>query len=150
MLWFGTVARQQSYEGMIMSTPTNRALVFCLALSIGLAPCCSAKISPEQLQTDISKAKILPPDTKITVAINASEGTVSTYKVDTATENDCKIDSVLIAKTAFDADSELSRITVLFYDIRIPNTYDEVTVTVGDVAAYGIGKVSKEQLMSAL
>jgi len=133
---------------MIISQILTKSLVVSLALSLACATNCSAKISTEQLQIEINKAKILPAGTQITTAINAAELTVSTYK--TGAESDCKIDAMLIAKTAFDADPDLSRARVLFYDTRVPDTYYEVTVTVGDVAAFGAGKVSKEQLLSAL
>jgi hypothetical protein len=135
---------------MLMSNGANRALMLSLALLLGFVPNVSAKMSSEQLQAQITKAKILPPDTKITASTNGAELTVSTYKVDLASENDCKIDAVLIAKTAFDADPELSRATVLFYDPRMPDNYSSVAVTLGDVVAYKAGKVSKEQLLSAL
>jgi hypothetical protein len=55
-----------------------------------------------------------------------------------------------MAKTAFDADSELARVNVLFYDQRVPNLYDEISVTLGDVKAYAGGQLSKEQLLSTL
>jgi hypothetical protein len=121
-----------------------------MALSLGLVLPCAAHISVEQIQTEISKAKILPPDMKVIAKVDGSELTLSTYKKELATVNDCKIDAVLMSKTAFDADPELSRVNVLFYDPLIPGAYDEVPVTLGDVKAYGARQLSEEQLLSAL
>ncbi|HEY9772342.1 MAG TPA: hypothetical protein V6C81_00880 [Planktothrix sp.] len=130
----------------------NRAavLIACFACVIGFAPNSYARASAEQLQAAVIKAKVLPPGAKLTCVINSTELTASTYRGDQSTEKDCKIDALLVAKTAFDTDSELARAVVQFYDIRDPNTFYEVDVTVGDVAAYGSGKITQEQTLSAL
>ena len=129
---------------------TNVALAVSLfALTITSQPAWS-RLTSDQIQAAITKEKILPADSKITVAVNGAELLISTYKVDIATESDCKIDAVLLAKTAFGADPELTRTIVRFFDVRQPNTYYGASVTVGDVAAFGSGKVSKDQLLSAL
>jgi hypothetical protein len=135
---------------MIMLARLIRATFTSILLSLGLTLSSYAHISSEQLQAEITKAKILPPDAKVTTAITGSELTVSTYKLEKATENDCKIDAVLISKTAFAADPEFSRVVVIFYDPIYPTSYDEIPVTLGDVTAFGSGSLSKGQLLSEL
>lgn len=125
-------------------------MVVCVVFSAASSLPGCAKSLDEELQTALLKAKILPPDIKFTCSVKGRELITTTYKVEGATEKDCKIDAVIIAKTAFQLAPELSRSVVQYYDMRIPNEYSEVTVTVGDVAAYGKGDISREQLLSAL
>ncbi|MBS1952909.1 MAG: hypothetical protein JST89_01915 [Cyanobacteria bacterium SZAS-4] len=104
----------------------------------------------DQLQQSIIGAKILPEGTKVTCTRSGAELLTSTYNPDNGSEHDCKINAVLIAKTVFEKDKDLARTTVQFYEVRQPGCYLEVTVTVGDVAAFGAGTVSQNQLLSAL
>lgn len=111
---------------------------------------CAAGLPVEQVQAAIEKAKIFPAGAKVSCKVSGNEIIVSTYKSESATENACKIDAVLLAKTAFQCDPTLTRATLLLYDARSSETYYEISVTVGDVAAFGGGAVSQESLLSSL
>ena len=126
------------------------SLTMSLALALSISPNCFAKLSAEELGKAIKQAKVFGAEEKVQTALAGGELTVSAYRKETSTDNDCKIDAVLTAKAAFAADPELSRVNVLFYDLLVPTDYYEVPVSVGDVVAFGAGKISKEQLLGAL
>jgi hypothetical protein len=112
---------------------------------------CLAAVTASDLVTTVEKAKILATGTRVSAAINGSEVYISTYKNVRATDNDCKIEAVLIAKTAMDlSPSEITRATVYFYSTANINKRKFVTVTAGDVKAFGSGQVGQEQLLSSL
>jgi hypothetical protein len=125
-------------------------LLLSLGLSFSLAPCAQAKLAAEDLQSVLLKAKVFDAQPKITVSVDGSAVAISTYRSENATEQDCKIDAVFAAKTAIEADSSISRVSVLFHDTRVPDDYYEVPVTLGDIAAYRSGQITKDQLLSAL
>ncbi|MBU6451400.1 MAG: hypothetical protein KGS72_06460 [Cyanobacteria bacterium REEB67] len=121
---------------------------------ISLSTCNSAAqaaVSANDIVSVVEKAKILSSGTRVAAAINGSEVYVSTYKNARATDNDCKIEAVLVAKTAMDlAPNEISRATVYFYSTANINKRKFVTVTAGDVKAFGSGQLGQEQLLSSL
>ncbi|MBS2007263.1 MAG: hypothetical protein JST01_09495 [Cyanobacteria bacterium SZAS TMP-1] len=110
-----------------------------------------AAVSAGELVSAVEKAKILATGTRVSAAINGSEAYVSTFKNARATDNDCKIEAVLIAKTAMDlAPNDITRATVYFYSTANINKRKYVTVTAGDVKAFGSGQLGQEQLLSSL
>ena len=110
-----------------------------------------AAISSADIVNTVEKAKILSSGTRVAAAINGSEAYISTYKNAKATDNDCKIEAVLIAKTIMDlAPSDITRVTVYFYSTANINKRKFVTVTAGDVKAFGSGQLGQEQLLSSL
>ena len=129
-------------------------LPLALALSAGLPVRALDKaLTPGAMSRLIQKAGILSPGYGVTVSIIGQEATVSTYLNRSARdlENDCKIDAVLIARQLFAAaHSNLARVKVVFNDASSPGQYWAVTVTTGDIKAYGSRQLSMQQLLSSL
>jgi hypothetical protein len=114
------------------------------------APCLAA-VSAANLVDTVEKAKILTTGTRVSAAVNGSEAYISTYKNARATDNDCKIEAVLIAKAVMDvAPNDITRATIYFYSTANINKRKFVTVTAGDVKAFGSGQLGQEQLLSSL
>lgn len=109
-----------------------------------------ARLKAEDFQTVLSQAKIFSADSKIQTSLSGTELSVSTYRAASASEESCKADAVLAARSAFSADPELSRLTLILYDPRGTKEYFEIPVTVGDVTAFASGHITKEQLFSAI
>lgn len=127
----------------------SASLLTFLAASIPLR--CMAAVSASDLVTSVEKAKILATGTRVSAAVNGNEAYISTYKNAKATDNDCKIEAVLIAKTIMDmAPDEITRATIYFYSTANISKRKFVTVTAGDVKAFGSGQVGQEQLLSSL
>ncbi len=137
-------------DGILKAMKPSVGLFATLILLALSAPWCSARVAVEQVQAAIEKAKIFPPEAKISCKVSGEEIVTSAYKSESETENDCKIDAVLLAKTAFQCDPGLTRATLMLFDVRSPENYYEISVTVGDVAAFGGGAVSQERLLSSL
>lgn len=126
--------------------------VLCLPLALSLCNTAmpALALSPSELVSAIDKAKILSSGTRVNASINGAEAIVSTYKNSKANDNDCKIEAVLIAKTAMDISPEIARVTVYFYSVVARNKYKVVAVTAGDVKAFGSGQLGQEQLLSSI
>ena len=75
---------------------------------------------------------------------------MSTLRNPKATDQDCKIDAVLLAKTIMDAyPRDVSRTRMMFSDSN-SGTMSEIMVTTGDVKAYATGTISKDDLLTSL
>jgi hypothetical protein len=127
------------------------ALTFAL-LSGCLAPSFAAiTLTDADITAALEKAKIFDTSIRINARINSDEVLVSTYKNPKAADQDCKIDAVLVAKTIMDlAPGEVPRVTVYFYNASTLSSYKEVSVTAGDVKAFGSGSLSKDELLSSI
>lgn len=121
---------------------------FALTLVLHINVC--AAVSPDKLEEAIAREKIFAADTKLRVSVEGREATVSTFKIDTATTDDCKIDAVLVGKVIFAEEPSISHVSLHIHDPRVPRDYSEVRVTVGDVRAFAAGTTSKAELLSSL
>ena len=107
--------------------------------------------TPANLAKDIQDARVLAPGTRVRVRIDKDKALVSTFRNQKANDKDCKIEAVLIGKTIFDKqENGVNSITVYFYDATNPSKYKSITVSKGDVAAFGTGQVSKSELLSSI
>jgi hypothetical protein len=104
--------------------------------------------------TDVEKAltaaRILPKGYAFRVSSVDSEATVQTYQSSKSpTISDMKIDAVLIAKVVTERLPKVAKVRVQFYKPD-QSGYSLVSVTVGDITAYGLGGISKEKLLQSL
>jgi hypothetical protein len=98
----------------------------------------------------INKRQFLPAGTALNVRIDKDQVFVSTFRHANAEAKDCKIDAVLIGRAVLDvAPDEVARVTTYFYGIDM-SSYQEVSVTAGDVKAFASGQTDKDQLLAAL
>lgn len=127
------------------------SLSAAILMSSAFTASACAAISPENLSKAIEDAKILGPDYKITATFAGQEAVVSTYlnRASKDQEKDCKIDAVLIAKKVMELDSDKVRVKVRFYTFD-QKSYQELTVTAGDIAAFGSGSISQDKLLASL
>lgn len=108
-----------------------------------------AKLTPAQVRKIVEDAKILSPDYRMQASINGKEVVITTYLNPKATDNDCKIDAVLIAKKVMDADpAEVDLVKIIYYDSSNVKKYRQVTVRSGDVKAFGSGQISQDTLLA--
>lgn len=128
----------------------SRAILLSLLAAVCIAPCAMAKLTADELKSAIDKSGVFDAQTKFTVALDGAGVSISTYKDQRSTEQDCKIDAVLASKAAMSADPTIAHATVLFYDARNLGDFYEVPVSLGDVIAYGKGEISKDQLLAAI
>ncbi|MBS1993552.1 MAG: hypothetical protein JSS83_23720 [Cyanobacteria bacterium SZAS LIN-3] len=106
--------------------------------------------SSEKLITLVQSAKILDPDYPIHITLDKTEASVVTVRHPQATEQDCKIDAVLLAKTIMDAyPKTITRVKLVLSDHN-SEAMNELTVTTGDVRAYATGTITKDELLASL
>jgi len=111
----------------------------------------ASSLTASEIQSQIDKAQVLPPGTSMSVAVNGKAVTIATYRNQLANERDCKIDAVLIAKTIMDlAPSDVGSVTVDFYGRSDLSNYEEISLSAGDIKAFGSGAVRKEELLSSV
>jgi hypothetical protein len=120
-----------------------------ISLCVGLVLPAIAVTSEEVIKL-VEKAKIISPELKLQAAINGPEVDLSTYRNPKATDRDCKIDAVLMAKEIMTAYPAIVRVKVLFYDATNPNKYREVMIRQGDVKAFAGRQLTPDQLMASI
>ncbi len=110
-----------------------------------------AAITDSEAVDLLEKAHVLAPTIRMNARISGSEAEIATYQNPKANINDCKIEAVLITKTLLDASpDQISRVTVYFYNGSSLSTYKSVSVSAGDIKAFGSGVFSKEELLKSL
>lgn len=113
----------------------------------------SAKVSAAEVLKVIGESKILTADSNVQAAVHPDEKEVeiSATRDARATDKDCKIDAVLIAKKVMDIDSNgVAKVKVTFFDAADRANFRKVTVRAGDVKAFAARSISQDMLLSEL
>lgn len=108
------------------------------------------ELTPVTLLGLVRSAKILDPVYPVQVRLENREAILTTMRHPKATEQDCKIDAVLVAKAVMDAyPKDVARIKLVLSTSN-SDTMQEVTVTTGDIKAFATGSISKDDLLTSL
>ncbi len=92
----------------------------------------------------------MPADSAVNVRIDKDQVFVSTFRHASADEKDYKIDAVLIAKAVIEAaPNEVARVNCYFYGKDL-SSYQEVSVSAGDIKAFASQQLTNEQLLASL
>jgi hypothetical protein len=129
-------------------------LTLAAALALGqplLAIQCvwAGEITTTELVSLLRDAKIVSATNRLTVGISGREVTVMTKRAGKLTDDDCKINSILMAKTVMSSYPSISRVKVM-YAVEGSDSCDQVVVRTGDVKSFDSGAVTEEQLLSSL
>ncbi|HEY9777135.1 MAG TPA: hypothetical protein V6C81_25440 [Planktothrix sp.] len=137
-----------------MRTSINTALILFSAgamvvLNAGLA-WSESSLNRDKIIEAIRKEKILKADAPLTADFQGNEVELVTMRSPLAKDNDCKIDSMLMAKALMQVfPGQVMRLKVQFGHANGDDS-DEVTVTAGEVKAYGAGALSESELMASI
>lgn len=99
----------------------------------------------------VSRANLLKSNYRVAVTVNGHEAVLSAY-LNEASKNaktDMKIEAVLLAQKTMSASSHITRVKTRFYDLE-QSSYNEVSVTTGDVTAFATGSLSQDKLLASL
>jgi hypothetical protein len=124
-----------------------------LAALVGICslPCQAAQApTPTELVAMLRNAKVVNPLYPLRANLAEHEAVITTQRNPKATDKDCKIDAVLMAKTLIEAfPGDVLRVKVLFsdYDKQICSA---VKVSKGDVASYGNGSIKQDEFLESL
>ncbi len=117
------------------------------------APVYSAEepLTKAEIVAAIEKARILGPGISVNAEAVKDGVLVSSYRNLRATDDDCKIEAALIAKTVMELRKKaISRVTVYFFSTANPLEFREVAVTAGDIKAFAAGQTDEKQLIASL
>ncbi|MBI4532337.1 MAG: hypothetical protein HY711_00195 [Candidatus Melainabacteria bacterium] len=124
------------------------SVVVLLAVGVTIA---WAALSESQVLSLIERAKILSSDAQVQARVGSRDVAISAYRHPKATDKDCKIDAVLLAKVVMDADpAGITTVKIRFYDPTNNTSYREIDVGSGVVKAFGEGRLSKDELLSSV
>ncbi|GEM_PF-2251535 len=123
----------------------------CAAAMIGFVAQAQAKLTSEQIKKIVQDSKVLGSDASVSASSSGKEAVISTYRNPRATDKDCKIDAVLIAKKLMDADPQgTALVKVLFYDPSNAGNCRQVTVREGDVKAFAARAIDQDTLLAEI
>jgi len=131
----------------------NRSLALtALSLSILISSFAPAlAITSQEATQAINSARILAPGTQMKINVAKGLATISTFRNDQANEKDTKIEALLMSKTLFDlGKSDIANVSIYFYEARDPKQFKSIAITKGDVAAFGAGQISQDELLKSL
>lgn len=134
---------------MIWHRITSRLLMAALLASSLSGIAAFGEPSNADIINATESAHVLDPGTPVRVRVDGDKVYISAYRNPAENDNDCKINSVLLAKAVFTVAGDASRVTLYYYGLN-GTSYAEVSVTAGDVKAYGSGATSQQQLLQSL
>lgn len=130
----------------------KRSLLLSLAImSLLMLDCATdvlAAVSVSDIDQAVAKSGVFPGGSKVSASIQASEVLIST-SARNATDDDLKIQTVLLARKIFEADPSLVRVTAHYYAAN-PSTYKKVTISTLDVKAFGAGLADQNELIKTI
>ncbi|MDX2106545.1 MAG: hypothetical protein SFY67_09090 [Candidatus Melainabacteria bacterium] len=130
----------------------NSLALTALSLSMLISSVAPAfAISSQEATQAINQARILAPGTQLKINVAKGLATISTFRNEQANEKDTKIEALLMSKTLFDlGKSDIANVSIYFYEARDPKQFRSITITKGDVAAFGAGQISQDELLKSL
>lgn len=128
-----------------------RCAVMILSLTVLPSFTAAFAISSHEIEQLIKSEKLFEASTKIVSAVSNDQVTVQLHlsysaRVD---EDLYKIDAALIAKDVFNADRNVKKVCLRFYNGEA-TSFKQVLVRSIDVKAFGSGAITKEDLLSTL
>jgi hypothetical protein len=124
--------------------------VFALEAAVDSKPVVSARAGSSQLVDTIRNARIVNPDYPLHAIVTGSQAKILTRRHPKATDDDLKIDSVLITKACTDAFvGQFSQVKVIFRDEDSSNG-KSVLVTAQDIQNYASGEMEPQKFLSTL
>lgn len=130
----------------IMTGPIMSTIVCIISLSGHQA--FAANATSSGLTSLVNKAKILSYEARVTVS--GSEASLSAYANPKATENDLKIDAVLVAHAIMKAYPTIAVVRAQFLDTRDSRRWSSIEVHAGDVRHFAMGGEDKRLLLNSL
>jgi len=113
----------------------------------------SAGVSADNIRNAVIKSDVLDPQYKREIYSSYEKGVVSIslFRHIDATRDDCKIDSVLIARQVIAlSQHDIKLVRCIFYDPERANEYWEVEIRAQLLAAFAQGKIGEHELIDSI
>jgi hypothetical protein len=110
----------------------------------------SPKVKTSDLVNALRKTKLIDPSYKLGATASGDQLVITTERKPKSTDNECKIEAVLIGKAMFETvPNDFQRTKVLLFDYG-NNKCSEVTVKRAEVKLFGSGGLTEKELLSSL
>ncbi len=128
---------------------TKSAVIALAFLAVGRVEAADAIDSGKMVYV-LRNTKAVKPEAPLNATIAQRQAIILTSRTAKASDKDCKIDAVLIAKELISAFPEqISRVRILFSK---PDSHQssQIDVTAGDVKAFSVGAINVDSLLASL
>ncbi len=128
------------------------SLASFLALSVLIAGCQVAlalDATGENVEEAVRKAQVIKKDFPVHAVISGREATILTRRHPKATDDDLRIDAVLITKSVLDSFNTIGTVQVLFRD-EDSSSGKSVEVTAGDIKTYANGTIDPKKFLATI
>jgi len=125
-------------------------LVFCHWTGTYPAFSQTTRINADEAASKLKLAKIIDPRCALRLTLTGKEeATIITERNPKATDEDCKIDAVLLTKSLIEAyPKQIARVKVIFS--QADGDGSQATVTAGDIKSFGSGAIDKRTLLDSI
>ena len=103
----------------------------------------------ENVEEAVRKAQVIKKDYPVHAVISGREATILTRRHPKATDDDLRIDSVLITKSVLDRFDSIGTVQVLFRD-EDSSSGKSVEVTAGDIKTYANGSIDPRKFLATI
>jgi hypothetical protein len=128
----------------------TRTFLLALALLLTALPVWAARLTDKDVETLVRAEKTWTNRSNLTVKVTQNEVMIGAYREPGAADKDMKIDSVMITRKIMEADPEVVRVQVRFYDPNNRTNYELVNVRQSDIKAFSQGLIDNETLLSGI
>ena len=126
------------------------ATTICVLVLANASAVFAEELSPSALTEVLRNSKIIKPDRSLRLSVSGRKVLILTDRNLKASDKDCQIDAVLLAKSLVDTyPDQVTRVMVLF-SRQNSDKITQINVTAGDVKAFGSGQISEDALLSSL
>jgi hypothetical protein len=141
----------------VLANPLSHKTIISYLIPTAIIACCTLlpasaqqTATPTEMVAILRNAKVVNPQYPLRANLNEHEAVVTTQRNPKATDKDCKIDAVIMAKTLVDTfPGEILRVKVLFSDYD-KQTCSEIKISKGDVESYGSGTIKQDEFLDSL
>lgn len=103
----------------------------------------------ENVEEAVRKAQVIKKDFPVHAVISGREATILTRRHPKATDDDLRIDAVLITKSVLDSFNTIGTVQVLFRD-EDSSSGKSVEVTAGDIKTYANGTIDPKKFLATI
>ncbi|MBP9093635.1 hypothetical protein KBI23_21635 [bacterium] len=128
------------------------SLASLLALSVLISGCqmvLALDATGESVEEAVRKAQVIKKDYPVHAVISGREATILTRRHPKATDDDLRIDAVLITKSVLDSFNTIGTVQVLFRD-EDSSSGKSVEVTAGDIKTYANGTIDPKKFLATI
>lgn len=128
------------------------SLASLLALTVLVGGCQLAlalDATGENVEEAVRKAQVIKKDFPVHAVISGREATILTRRHPKATDDDLRIDAVLITKSVLDSFNTIGTVQVLFRD-EDSSGGKSVEVTAGDIKTYANGTIDPKKFLATI